>query len=226
MSRMDAGSEEPGEIEALLPWYATGRLSAGETARVEAALAADPGLAAHLERIAEEREAAIASAEAMPALNREREAELLAAFARKPPLAKTEPPAGWIKALGAWIAGLRAPTLGYGALAAALVLLVVGGTIGGLVGGRSGGDYQTASGPEAPAGEGAFVLVAFQPGASAADIEALLVALPASIVDGPRAGGLYRLRIGPAGMSEAERQAASDRLTGATGVVKLVIASP
>ena len=36
--------QEPGDIEALLPWHAAGTLSARDTRRVEDALARDPSL--------------------------------------------------------------------------------------------------------------------------------------------------------------------------------------
>src|SRR5690606_30673982 len=99
--------------------------------------------------------------------------------------------------VGAWLAALSGPQLGMGAAAAALALLVVGGVVGNqiaTVGVTEG--YQTASGEGAVNPTGAFLLVAFEPAAKAADIETLITALGATIVDGPRAGGLYRLRIG------------------------------
>ena len=41
----ESPKREPSEIEMLLPWHATGRLSAYDSRRVETALAKDPGLA-------------------------------------------------------------------------------------------------------------------------------------------------------------------------------------
>ena len=46
--------EEPGEIEALLPWHAAGTLSARDSRRVEEALARDPALARQYAVIQEE----------------------------------------------------------------------------------------------------------------------------------------------------------------------------
>lgn len=45
----------PGEVEALLPWHAAGRLSAGDARRVEEALARDPQLARQYPMIQAER---------------------------------------------------------------------------------------------------------------------------------------------------------------------------
>jgi hypothetical protein len=52
--------------------------------------------------------------------------------------------------------------------------------------------YQTASAPS----EGAFVAVRFAAQASIADIGKFLLAYHASMAGGPRAGNLYRLRVG------------------------------
>ncbi|MBN9059125.1 MAG: hypothetical protein J0H21_08000, partial [Rhizobiales bacterium] len=67
---------------------------------------------------------------------------------------------------------------------------------------------------------------AFQPAATAAEIEQIIGSVGGIIVDGPRAGGLYKLRIGDATMSQADRKATTDKLTTANGIVKLVIAAP
>src|SRR6202167_5815214 len=45
---------EPGEIEALLPWYAAGTLRRRDRQRVEEALRQDAELARHVERVREE----------------------------------------------------------------------------------------------------------------------------------------------------------------------------
>jgi len=46
--------QEPGEIEALLPWHAAGTLNARDTRRVDEALAKDPELARQYAAIREE----------------------------------------------------------------------------------------------------------------------------------------------------------------------------
>ena len=65
-----------------------------------------------------------------------------------------------------------------------------------------------------------------EPDAKAADIETLVGSLNATIVDGPRAGGLYKLRIGEESLSAEEREMVQQKLAAAKGVVKLVIAAP
>lgn len=224
---MTEQQDEPGRIEALLPWYANGTLSAEEAAEVEAALAADPMLRAHLARIADERIAEIESAESLPLPSSRMADRLFAEIARTAPVKEPSLAARLFGGLGEKLAALTAPQLGFSAAAAALVLLVIGGALGGLVANREvTGGYQTASGgaPVNPAG--AFVLIAFQPTATAAQIEQIVSSIGGTIVDGPRAGGLFRLRIGDAGMTAADRKAVTDKLNAAKDTVKLVIAAP
>ena len=51
--------QEPSEIELLLPWHATGTLSARDARRVEEALASDPELARQYAVIREEYTATV-----------------------------------------------------------------------------------------------------------------------------------------------------------------------
>jgi hypothetical protein len=62
------------------------------------------------------------------------------------------------------------------------------------------GGYQTASAPI----ENAIVAVRFAPQASLADITKFLDAYKASIVDGPRPGGFYRIRIADTTLPQEE----------------------
>lgn len=197
---MAMSTENSDEIEALLPWHAAGTLSRDEAARVEAALAKDPELARRYALVREEHEEAIAlneslgtpPARAMHALLARIDAEP----ARHPPLHRR---------VASFIAGLSPSTLAWSATAAALVIAVQAGVIGtGLLTRPATTSYQTASAPAPVLAGGAYVLVRFSPQASAADITALLQANQASIVDGPRAGRFYKLRVGNAGLSAPE----------------------
>jgi hypothetical protein len=63
-----------------------------------------------------------------------------------------------------------------------------------------GTGFTTASAPENA--KGAFVAVRFNPQASAADITKFLTDNKASLVGGPVAGGLFKLRMSDSAMSE------------------------
>ncbi|QJP15371.1 hypothetical protein G3545_17970 [Starkeya sp. ORNL1] len=219
MNTADRDDRAPGEIEALLPWYAAGTLAPEETRRVEAALDRDPELASHLARIHEERDASIRSAEALGLPSSRSAAKFFAALDAEPARAMAANPAvGMLHRAGEWLAALRPQTLALAAGAAMLALVVQGGFITGELM-RGGGSYSTASGGDLAAG--AYVLVAFQPEARAAQIGTLLQSISGHIVDGPYPGGLFKIRIGAADMPAAERSAMLARLKDAADVVRL-----
>ncbi len=186
------------ELEDLLPWHAAGTLDRREAEKVEAALAGDPELARRYALVREELAADVhlnetAGAPSPRALDR-----LLERIDAEPvrrPLFDLD--------LGARLAGFLASltprTLAFAASAAALVLFVQFAALGGLVFAPKAGApiYRTASANTPSPAQGAFVLVRFAPSASAADATAFLEKHGATIVDGPTAGGLYRVRVAP-----------------------------
>ncbi len=66
------------------------------------------------------------------------------------------------------------------------------------------------------------MLVSFAPEAKAGAIADLLKSVNASIVEGPRASGLYRVRIGDKALPKAEAERIIARLQAARDVVALV----
>lgn len=211
-------------VSELLPWYAAGTLSAEDTARVEAALAADPTLRDELEIVREDQDAAFALAEASPRpsprvldeLMRRVEAEP-AKIAHLTARAK----AGFVDWLGEKLSLLSPRALAYAAGAAALALVLQAGIIGSsFIGGST--SFQTASHQPATgaAAQGTFLLVGFQAGATTEEMTALLNQIRGTIVEGPRPGGFYRVRIGSAGMSQAEIEAALATLRSRSAVVR------
>lgn len=211
-------------LSELLPWYVSGKLEAADKARVEAALATDPSLRDELEIVREDQDATLALVDRMPmpsprvldALMKRVEAEPAKA-AHVAARAK----AGLVDWLGAKLALLSPRTLAYAAGAAAIALVVQAGVIGsGLIDG--GAIFQTASystGAQVRT-DGTFVLIGFTAQASAADMTELLEQVRASIVDGPRPGGFYRVRVGARGMPQAEVDQVLSTLKARTNVVR------
>ena len=76
--------QEPGEIEALLPWHAAGTLSARDTRRVKDALARDPWLAKQYAAIREEYAETIALNESLGAPSARAMQKLFAAIDAEP----------------------------------------------------------------------------------------------------------------------------------------------
>jgi len=211
-------SNEPpvDEVELLLPWFHTGRLSEEERRRLEAATRSNPELARRLALVAEEARAMTQVCEATPAPSgRPRDA----LFARITAEEAAHKPRGFGRLRG-WLAqGGMLPSqtaLAWAVAGLALVVLVEAGVISTYVTGQRRDEvYHTAS-SEASAGE--KLLVGFAPEAPMREIEAFLSDHQATIVDGPHSGGIYAVRFGDRPLSDEERT----RLIGEVKSVALV----
>jgi anti-sigma factor RsiW len=198
-------SNEPSEVEMLLPWYAAGTLNRREAAQVEAALAADPALAERFEWVRAEfaQEIYINEEAASPA-----DSDVKALFAKIDALPARRP--GTLAAsapklaerTAEFFAALSPRTLALSGAAAALVILLQAGVIGGIL---LKGGFETASMPANTPVNGSYALIRFQPQATAADIASFLAANKLSIVDGPSGGGgLYRVRVAETKLAKPE----------------------
>lgn len=190
---------ERDEIEALMPWYVTGKLDATSRARVERYLEAHPERRVHLALVREESDATITANEAVPAPGPEALARLRASIAGAPRGRSLW--AQLSQRLADWLSDLAPSQFVLATAAAALVVMLQAAVIGALVVERAAAPaYQTASGKETT-GNGVELLVGFAETATAGEISALLEQLDAVVVDGPRAG-LYRLRLPEQGEEE------------------------
>jgi len=193
------------ELIALLPWYAAGTLDAKDAARIEAALAEDPALRASLARVQEERSADIERNEALDsapgALDR-----LMSRIE-----GSAQPEANFAGRLRSVWAGLSAAlsarpgVLALAGVAAALVIVAESGALIALIGqGQQGtGPYVVASVEPSQPADRAVLVLAFAPKASVADVSALLLAAGATIIEGPKPGGLYRISVDRAAVTTA-----------------------
>ena len=211
---------ERDEIEALLPWYVTGRLDAASRARVERYVKAHPEIGAHIALAREESDATVASNEAIRAPRPEALDRLRASIAAHPRRRSLPAMLEQVSQRFAdWLASLAPPQLALAAAAAALLVMLQAAAIGALVLERAGSPtYQTAGG-EQTVGEGSELLVGFTETATIGEITELLKRIDATLVDGPKAG-LYRLRL--AGKDEEESKAASEVLL-KSGLVTTVL---
>lgn len=202
----------PDDVELLLPWYATGRLTPEETARVEAWLEANPQARDQLAVIREELDTAIAENEAAPTPRPGAVDRLMERVAAEPRRRTLPDVASLLASLGAWLDSLT-PQMRGGLAAAGLALVIAQAAVIGLMVGREPATYETATGGAGPAAQ-AEVLVAFTPDATVAEINALLAELDARIVDGPKPGGIFALALPEGAEAEAvvEELAARDDL--------------
>lgn len=209
------------EIEMLLPWHATGRLSADERRRVDAALAGDAGLRRQARLIEAELSQTVASNEAV-ALPRSLDADRLIAMLASEPKPPAVLASSWFGRLKDAFTGPARIPLRWAAVAAALLLALQGGTIATLLVQREAGGYQTAGGSNGTLAPGTYVLVRLNDAASIADLAAALRQRSISIADGPKADGFYTLRLGSADMPVAERDTRINDLRSLANLVVFV----
>jgi hypothetical protein len=210
----------------LLPFYVTGKLPLKDMQRIELALADDEALRYELALIEEEQVATIQANELLGLPSSKAAQRFFAALEAEP--ARTTPRAvakGVIAWIGERLQSLAPRQMAYAGVAAALLLVAQAGYIGVLVHGQGGNKFGTAFGPDGPtAGEGSFVMLAFMPEAKAGDAARLLESVHGVVVDGPRAGGFFKVRIGSKDMPKADQDAVLARLQGEKTIVRF--ASP
>jgi anti-sigma factor RsiW len=193
-------------VESLLPWYASGALAPEDARRVEQALAQMPELRRRYELILEERAATATLNEGLgtPSLRaRERLfARIQSDAAEAPEPKKFE--------LGAWLSNLlfawRPRSMALAALVAAFIAVIEAGLLGAVYfgSGQTGATYETASASKQVTEQGTFLLVAFVPEATTAQILNFLEVRKASIVQGPLAAGMFRIRVSDKALSPEE----------------------
>jgi hypothetical protein len=222
---IDHMQNEREEIELLLPWYERGTLTPAEMRRVENHLAADPELRERLALIREEASETIASNESlgMPrAAARDRLMEQIAAEAGAIPAVSSS--------LRTWLSGLipagLSPGLAMTGATAALVIFVQAILLISLLS-TDGGERgpRLASGQETSASTGTFVLIRFTENAQAKAIAGLLRSVKGTIVDGPKPGGIFKIRISDKVLPEPDRDAILNRLREDKAIVAFVAAS-
>ena len=198
---MNATDENAGidSVESLLPWYASGKLAPEELRRVEEALAMAPELRRRYGLILEERAAVVALNEALGAPS-PGSGELLARLASSAAEAEETRNSGVLNWLTGWFSGWPPRALALSGMAAALIAVIEAGVLAALFlrSPQQSTVFETASVSRTGSGAGkecAFLLLAFTPEATAAQIQSFLETFGASFADGPTAGGIYRTRL-------------------------------
>lgn len=173
------------DIHELLPFYVTGSLDSAENALVEKALKDDPSLEQEIKFLEKLRgEIKAQEFENSPGeLGLKRLQKAIAAEKLKnDPIARAKSKV------------TREQNWGWRAVAiAACLLLMVQTAMNFSV--WQGGDLIAAGGPQITHAEGRIVNITLAPGAQEENIRTLLLAVDASIVDGPSALGVYKLSI-------------------------------
>jgi hypothetical protein len=215
-------NREQQEIIELLPWHAAGNLSRRDAARVEEALARDPELARHLSLAREELEETVRLNESLGAPSPRVAQRLFAAIAQESPHARIAPLPSLKDRFLAFFGGLSPRTLAWSAGAAMLAILLQASVITTMLVGGHGGTFETATFGGKTETQGPIVLIRFVPGATAAQITEFLETFKASIIEGPTAGGMFRVRVSLAGgakeqLAEIVRRMQESKIVGFVG---------
>lgn len=223
MSKTTDMNAEREEIEMLLPWYVTGKLEASDRARVDSWLQRAPDLARQLELIRAEQSETLR-------VNDARQAPATLTVERTLSGVQSRHGTSVVSRIQSMVRDLFAmPTAGavrWAAAAVAVVMVAQAVAVGYLLTERQGAGYQQASGGQSAVAPGAYALVRFADAATAKDIAAALAELDMTVVDGPRQGALFRVRIGAATLTEPDRAARRATLQRRSGLVVLVTPSP
>lgn len=221
-------TENPGErdeIEMLLPWYATGKLDQTDVRRVETYLARHPEMRSRLSlNLAERSETAHVNGPV-----NEPSDQTVDRFMAQIGRTKARATAARRESVGDWMRRMLAvPLFGHGgmqwaAVAAALVILVQAAVIlSRLRAPEPGISYEVAGGRSETVAPGTYVDVRFAGDVPLARIAAAISELNVTIAGGPRAGGFFLVRIGPAKMSKDEIQRTIAALRKRSDVVQFV----
>jgi hypothetical protein len=229
MSDMKNGQPDDAELsppEALLPWYATGRLSAEDQAQVESALAGDGELRRRLALIRDEEADTIAVNESLGLPSGATMDRLMARIetyeAGHPRHASIgERALGWISGI---LSELSPRVLAMSAMAAAVVICLQAGLLTGLVVDRQAGtQFRSMSLEPKTESAGTYALISFAGSVSMQDATAFLEAHHASLVEGPKPGGIYRIKIADEKLSGDALNARLAELRAQTNVVGLLL---
>lgn len=216
---------EADEIAALLPWYVSGKISAADRARVDSYAKLHPAVLDHIGLARDEADIVFSDNSAIHA-PRDALRRLQESVASSPAARLHGMKASLIDHIGVWLGGLAPRQLAYAGVAAALAIAVQAASIGSLLSNRpSSTGFETASGPGSELSKGTFALVAFQPAAPQSTLTAFLADNKFVIVDGPKTGGIYRLRLADAVVTKADLDAAIAKLKARGDLISFVSAT-
>jgi hypothetical protein len=222
----------PRNIELLLPWHAAGTLNSRDAEDVDRALAQDKELARRFAMVRKEMTETVHLNEMLGVPSPRAMENLFKAIDKE----RKAVPRQWASGLGTWLRGtwltnLFTPpaqisrVLVFSASAAAVIMVLQAAVIAKMMlsdRGGTGDVFETASPPISTTRGiqiGSYAMVRFAPQANIADLTRFLDSRGASIVDGPRLGGLFRVRIAPTRLAPDEFASAIKELRSASKLI-------
>jgi anti-sigma factor RsiW len=212
-----SGNAPRDEIEKLLPWYVTGRLDGADRCKVESFLREHPEMTAELDLIRAERREAVRVSEAQGYPPPNMMQRLMHALPRGRFRLRS-----FVADLWSTLAVPEARNLRWAALIVGMIVIAQAGVIAGFVLGNGEHVYRQAAGPGQASG-GFSALVVFSDQATAASIARLLGEFNANIVDGPKPGNVYKIRLRAADGSQGARDALLRALAERRDVIRIVL---
>jgi anti-sigma factor RsiW len=194
MNTMSNEAHKREDIEALLPWHAAGTLSRRDAQRVEEALTSDHELAREYAQVRDELAETIRLNETLGAPSVRAMERLFAAIEAEAPRQQSRSLNIGAR-LAEFIAGFSPRTLAVAASAAALALVLQAGVITAVLVSDQPHFGTASSGPTVEEREGATAFIRFSPQTTAGDITKFLQTNKGTTVEGPKAEGLYQIRV-------------------------------
>jgi hypothetical protein len=192
---------EPPELETLLPWYVAGTLRRRDRRRVEIALRGDAELARRADLALEELGETICLNESLGAPSATVMDRLMATIDAETRAAhRLSLPRAIAARLASFIAGFSPRTLAVAASCAVLAIALQAAALIGMFANPQGSG-RSAGGTEQRA---PFAMVRFVRQANAAEITSFLQDYQATVVDGPKPDGRYRVKIGVTALAKEE----------------------
>lgn len=214
------------EFAALLPWYVMGKISEPDRAKVEAYLAAHPQARTQL-AVAREEADVIFAADAGLEVPHYALDKLRASLAADPTVriasAKHSVMDRLSEFFGGFTAALSPRQLAFASMSA---MLLVGVLAGMLASPFTSSQQYTVASNDAAVTQGTYALAALAPAVPAATLSAFLAENGYAIVDGPRAGGIYRIRIAQQVLDAAAAETARAKLKARSDLFTFVSAAP
>jgi len=220
MTTLNKEAPERQDIEALLPWHAAGTLARRDSERVERALAGDRDLALQYDLVREELNETIHLNEMLGAPSSRCMEKLFTAIDAEGAKAPVRRSFDFGARMSEFLSGFAPRTLAWSATAAAVAIVVQAAVLTTVV-----VKDQSVLGPELASyqnGDNALADVRFVPQATVGDITKFLDAHNAVVVEGPKRGNFYSIRLRTNGLSKTELAKVVQRMQGESKVVEFI----
>lgn len=220
----DAPLSEADAIAALLPWYVSGKISQADRAKIDAYAERHPEARAHIAHAQSEADA-VFTANQKIALPRAALDKLKDTLVSSPGARLAAAEHSFLDRIGLALAGLSPRNLAFAGLAAALAVALQAAVLGALLSLKTA-TRQTAPIPNAAHEKGTFAMVAFQTAAPLGTLAAFLADNKFAVVEGPKPGGLFRVRVSDDTLSKDALEAAIAKLKARTDLVSFASLAP